>query len=162
MRIAPLLVALLLHMVPAHAAPPCTGALATSCAKKLFKCFKPKGTCLGELTFGPGTVQTIQCWPNGARITIDATMTGGTVEYRGARGKKCLRGMIVVEDADHAAFVYTKKKKRWTVRRTDDDGISITCPDGSTEQYTEAEVNAEPPSCGGYSDASACEMGDCP
>lgn len=156
--------ALLLALLLAHtanAAPPCTGAMAGSCAKKLFKCFKPKGACAGELTFGPGGIETVQCWDNGARIAIEATATGGSVEYRGAKGKRCLRGAIVVESDDEAAFVFTKKKKVWRIRSID-DGLSITCPDGTVEQYTEAEVNAQPTSCGGFSDASACEMGDCP
>ncbi len=156
-----ILLLVLLAAPPGHAAPPCVGAMAKSCAKKLYKCFKPKGACVGELTFGPGGVQTLQCWDNGARIAIDATLSGGTVEYRGPKGKKCLRGTIVVEGDDLAAFVFKKGKKIWRVRSLD-DGLAITCPDGTVEQYTEAEVNEQPPSCGGYSDASACEMGDCP
>lgn len=161
MRTAVAVLIALLLAPSVDAAPPCTGAMAGSCAKKLFKCFKPKGACVGELTFGAGGVQTLQCWDNGARIAIDATATGGTVEYRGPKGKKCLRGRIVVESEEQAAFVFTKKKKTWRIRSLD-DGLSITCPDGTVEQYTEAEVNAQPPSCGGYSDASACEIGDCP
>jgi len=155
-----LLLALLLA-ASSHAAPPCTGAMARSCAKKLFRCFKPKGACVGELTSDGEHIRTLQCWDNGARIAIDATTTGGTVEYRGRKGKKCLRGAIVAESEGQAAFVFTRKKKTWRIRSVD-DGLAITCPDGTVEQYTEAEVNAQPPSCGAYSDASACQLGDCP
>jgi hypothetical protein len=36
------------------------------------------------------------------------------------------------------------------------------CPDDKTEIYTEAEVDQEPPSCGGFSAGAGCTMGDCP
>ncbi len=163
MRVALAIVtALLLASPRAEAKPACTGPLATSCAKKLYKCFKPKGACVGELVFSPTGVSTLQCWENGATISIEATEAGGTVEYRGARGRKCLRGTIVVESEDDAAFVFKRKAKTWTIRPGTEGGIVITCPDGSVETYTEDEVNQEPPSCGGYSESTACTMGDCP
>lgn len=161
MRTTALLLLALLAVPPAYAAPPCTGPMAKSCAKKLFKCFKPKGACVGELMLSPDGVQTLQCWDNGARIMMSGDATGGTIEYRGARGKKCLRGTIVVENGDAGAFVFKKQKRTWEIRSLD-GGLAITCPDGSVEEYTEDEVNSQPTSCGGFSDASACTLGDCP
>jgi hypothetical protein len=160
-RIPLILTSLILSAGVATAAPPCTGPMAKSCIKKLFKCFKPKGTCVGELRFSPTGVQTRQCWDNGARILIDASATSGTVQYLGARGKRCLRGTLALASDDSGAFVFTRKRKTWTVRSTDADELVVTCPDGKTEIYTEAEVDQEPPSCGGFSGAG-CTMGNCP
>lgn len=157
-----LLTSLILSAGVAAAAPPCTGPMAKSCIKKLFKCFKPKGACAGELLLSPTGVQTVQCWDNGARVLIDAGATGGAVQYLGARGRRCLRGAVVVESEDSAAFVFARKRKRWTIRSNEADEILITCPDGKTEVYTEAEVNMEPPSCGGLSAGATCQLGDCP
>jgi hypothetical protein len=157
-----ILIPLFLSAGVAAAAPPCTGPMAKSCIKKLFKCFKPKGTCMGELLLSPTGVRTLQCWDNGARVQIDAGPTSGTVQYLGARGRRCLRGAIAVESPDSATFVFKRKRKTWTMRGNEADEIVITCPDGTTEVYTEAEVNMEPPSCGGLSAGAACQMGDCP
>lgn len=143
------------------AAPPCTGALKKSCAKKLFGCFKPAGSCTGELTISPTGVSTVQCWENGARIVLDVGLAGGTVEYRNKRGKRCLRGAVVAEGGDDTgAFVFKRQRKTWTIRGTEDDGIAITCPNGSVETYTEADLAQESPSCGGF--GAACRLGDCP
>jgi hypothetical protein len=53
-------------------------------------------------------------------------------------------------------------RRTWTVRSTEDDGLAITCPNGATETYTEANVAAQPPSCGGFSASTVCTLGDCP
>ena len=161
-RIVFVVSALLVSVSIAAATPPCTGPMAKSCIKKLFRCFKPKGACVGELVISATAVQTRQCWDNGARILIDADAGGGTVQYRGARGRRCLLGALVVANGDGGAFVFKRKRKTWTVRSGDPDGLVVTCPDGKAETYTEDEVNAEPASCGGFSAGTVCTMGACP
>jgi hypothetical protein len=83
------------------------------------------------------------------------------VEYRGARGKRCLKGLLVAE-GESGAFVFKRGRRTWTVRSTEDDGLAIPCPNSATETYTEADVAAQPPSCGGFSASTVCTLGDCP
>lgn len=163
MRWLPLILAVSLLGQPAGvlAAPACVGPMQKSCVKPLFKCFKPKGTCSGEFVMGPTGVVTTQCWANGARREIAATLEGGTIVYRGARGKRCLKGEVVVE-GEQSWFRFKKGRKVWTLRRGEQDEMVVTCPDGRVEQYTQDQLNAEATSCGALSDASACPLGTCP
>jgi hypothetical protein len=143
----------------ASAAPPCAGDMAKSCLKPLYTKFKPKTPCVGQLDFSSGIEARI-CYANGFKIKALVTSpTAGTLTYLNKRDKVLLRGDIVDENGT-AVTRFKKGKKRWAVRELDDDSLQVSCPNGSVETWTEAQVAVQPPSCGGYGDTE-CTQGTC-
>lgn len=146
---------------PSPAAPPCSGALKKTCLTPLFACYKPKGSCHGNFQIVGGHVQSVDCWQNKVRLEIDAALTGaGTITYRKANGKPCLRGTIVATN-DATTITYRRGKKSWTVVKSADDALTVKCPNKKIEQYPAADVEAQPARCGGFG-STECTQGPCP
>ena len=123
----------------------CTGEnpLGDSCIMELGGCYQPEGDC--TLTEDKdNNIFTIE-WSNGAstETTMDAQNYSSTSVAK-MNGKVCYTAETEV-DTDTAEYKSTIKygNKTFIYESNEAGDVKITCPDGSIEEYSNEELDAE-------------------
>ncbi|MFA6033691.1 MAG: hypothetical protein WC889_12395 [Myxococcota bacterium] len=97
-------------------------------------CFDPSGSCVNS---GLKNVT----WANGAKITMATSTTNINVQMYGSKGSQCYQMDVPVTTADpYDVTIKTSDLKMYILRYSkSDSSVTVACPNGTQEKYSQAD-----------------------
>jgi hypothetical protein len=108
---------------------------AGTCVETLFSCFAPKGECATSTKLDNDAFVQRTMWGDGSSV-VRTLVSGGTnnIQVRDAKGEACAVYDVVEKNTDKervTTFRGANGTDVLAVIHSDQDGSTVTCPDGS-------------------------------